>query len=104
MAEPFEEELMLAWRKDRPDTTVLERLEALCRAHYRLEDEDLVLAGEDAGRLPGEPLRVTTLLFWKASERHRVRVFKPATEVSADDLPAPYLAGALRDEGEIDCC
>jgi len=89
----------------RPDVAELERVEALVRARFGVGEDDLVLVSEEAGRLPGLPATMTTILFWSGRERrHRLRLYKPAASVRADDLPAGWLKGALLDEGEGDCC
>ena len=55
--------------------------------------------------MPGLPERMTTILFWTArTDRHRIRIFKPAAEIGAGDLPQAYLRRALVDDGEGDCC
>ncbi len=83
----------------------LERIEALVRARFEVPEDEIVLVSEEAGRLPGLPTRMTTILFWTGrTARHRLRLFKPAAEVSAADLPQSWLRGALVDEGDGDCC
>lgn len=87
------------------DLGALERIEAAVRAHFALDAARIVLVNEEAGRLPGGPDRITTILFWTAPERrHKVRIFKPADQVVAADLPAAWLVNALMDDGEEDCC
>lgn len=89
----------------RPEVDDLERVEALVRDRFGVGEDDLVLVSEEAGRLPGLPPRMTTILFWSGRERrHRLRLYKPAASVVAADLPAGWLKGALLDEGEDDCC
>lgn len=87
-----------------PDLDALERAEALVRARYHLSAETLVLVNEEPGRLPGQPAAMTTILFWKGDTRHRLRLFKRVADVVVDDLPPGWVAGALRDEGDPDCC
>lgn len=87
-----------------PDVTALQRVEAAVRAHFGLGEGDLVVVSEEAGRLPGEPEKITTVIFWRGEQRHRVRVFKPVSVVVLADLPAAWAISALRDEGEADCC
>ena len=87
------------------DPAALDRVEALVRARYRVAEEDIVLVSEEAGRAPGLPARMTTILFWQGrAARYRLRVFKPAAQVVAADLPEGWLKNALLDEGEADCC
>lgn len=87
-----------------PDVSALERAESLVCTRYGLSPSDLVLVREEAGRLPGEPSVMTTVLFWKKENRHRVRVFKPVTALSDTDLPDAWVVGALLDDGGADCC
>lgn len=88
-----------------PDIGDLERVEALVRRHFGIDEGDIVLVTEEPGREPGLPERMTTILFWTGSEaRHRLRVFKPLASVGSSDLPAAWLRAALADEGEADCC
>ena len=96
---------MFARRSIGTDLRDLERIEAIVRSRFAVGDDQIVLVTEEDARLPGGPERVTTILFWTGRDRrHKVRVFKPAAEVSATDLPMSWLRGALLDEGEADCC
>lgn len=90
--------------KPAPNLAALEGVETAVRARFRLKDDDLVIVSEDIGRRAGEPDRMTTILFWKNAERHRVRVFKPVADVRDADLPPLWVAGALRDDGGTECC
>ena len=92
-------------RRATSDLAELDRIETLVRARYGLPDDALVLVTEEDGTLPGEPARSTTVLFWTDRDRrHRLRVFRPAAEVGAGDLPPGWLRGALTDMGDIECC
>jgi hypothetical protein len=94
-------------RRRYPQTEVqeLERIEEIVRARYAVPADQIVLVSEDENRLPGMPDRMTTILFWLAPERRcKVRVFKPASEVSHGDLPPHWLRGALLDDTDQDCC
>jgi hypothetical protein len=83
----------------------LERVETIVRSRFGIVEEALVLVSEETSTLPGAPGNMTTILFWTASAtRHRVRIFKPVSDVTEADLPASWLRGALVDEGDPDCC
>lgn len=83
----------------------LDRIECLVRARFELDAADLVLVSEEPGRLPGFPPWDTTVRFWSGDGvRYRLRVFKPAAEVDAADLPVAWLLPGLIDDGEPDCC
>ncbi len=92
-------------RTTEPEIAQLERIERMVRARYGISDDDIVLVTEEAGRVPGLPVRMTTILFWTGkSIRHRLRLFMPAVAVEEADLPQSWLRGALIDEGDEDCC
>lgn len=97
--------MFLSRAAPRPDPAALARVEALVRARFDVAEDDIVLVTEEPGREPGLPERMTTILFWTArTDRHRIRIFKPAAEIGADDLPQAYLRRAFVDDGEGDCC
>ena len=66
-----------------------------------------ILVAEVACGLPGCPPLETVVAFWSGSEtRHQFKLFKPVTEVSADDLPPGLHEGALAaiDGDRLECC
>lgn len=87
-----------------PDIAALRAVERVVQARFGLSESDLVLVREEPGRGPGDPEVMTTILFWHGGERHRIRLFKPVSEIAESDLPARWLRAALRDDGEADCC
>ncbi len=87
------------------DIAALERVEGWVRARFGLPDAALVLVREEAPAVPGALGPATTVLFWDAGGgRYRLRLFKPVAEVDEADLPARWLLGALKDEGDEECC
>jgi len=87
------------------DVEALERVEAMVRARFGLDATALVLVSDDPTDLPDGPPRATTILFWTARDaRFRLRVFRPAEQVTTDDLPPRWCRGALADTGDADCC
>lgn len=88
----------------RSNVTELERIENDLRKTYGVEDSQIVLVTEEPTRLPGGPKQMTTILFWIKEDRHKLRIFKPATEIMIADLPPMWVRGALLDEGDADCC
>jgi len=83
----------------------LSRIEGWTRARFGLDPADIVLVSEEASGLPGFPALDTTVRFWTDPiTRYRLRVFKPARDVVADDLPPAWLLPALIDDGDPDCC
>lgn len=82
----------------------LDRIEGLVRTRFAVPTNELVLVTEDPGLVPGHPPLLTTVRFWIAGERFRLRFFKSAAEVDMTDLPVAWLLRALVDDGEPDCC
>jgi hypothetical protein len=96
--------MFVRWNSVRPDVAELERVEALVRDRFTLGSGELVIVSEDELRDKGLPKAATTALFWAGGARHRIRVFKPAAEVTERDLPATWLRAALLDDGAAECC
>lgn len=84
--------------------THLDRIEAAVRARFGLAPDDIVLVAEEAGFVPGYPPLLVTVRFWRAAARHRLRIFKPAADIDACDLPPRWLLPTLIDDGDPDCC
>jgi hypothetical protein len=83
-------------RKSTGHLAELDRVKAVTRRHFRLPEEAAILVAELACTQPGCPPLETVVAFWTSDgTRHHVKVFKPAAEVGEDDLPAPWLMGAL---------
>ena len=92
-------------RIQQPALGDLEQLESLVRARYGVGDEQIVLIAQEHSQQPGLPPVSTLILFWGVDGvRHRLRVFRPCGAVTAGDLPPGWLRGALRDDGEAECC
>lgn len=92
-------------KTEQPALGDLEQLESLVRARYGVGEDQIVLITQEHSRQPGLPPVSTVILFWHDDGvRHRLRVFRPCSAVVAGDLPPGWLRGALRDEGESDCC
>lgn len=90
---------------DRADLDHLERIETWIRARFDLRARDLVLVSQEVSGQPGFPPLETVVLFWTGGGlRHRIRLFKPAAEVTEADLPVAWLLPSLVDDGDADCC
>ena len=78
----------------------------LCMFYASLRAADqIVLVSEEASGVPGFPARDTTVRFWTDRDtRYRLRIFKPAAEISETDLPVIWLLPSLIDDGDPDCC
>ena len=88
-------------------SAALVRVRAWTRERFTLADDATIMVTELACTLPGCPPRETVVAFWTAPERrHHFKVFKPAAEVTSDDLPPGWLKDALAipEGGDCDCC
>ena len=83
----------------------LARIETAVRTRYHVPEDQIVLVTQEPARLLGGPDQMTTVLFWMNSDtRHKLRLFKPASEVGQSDLPPAWLRSALLDDDLADCC
>jgi hypothetical protein len=100
--------MLLPSRKKRPEhLQALEQVKAWTRARFKLAPDAAILVVEVACTLPGCPPLETVVAFWTGNEqRHQFKLFKPVTEVVADDLPPVWMKNALvAIEGEgYECC
>ena len=88
----------------RDQLPALQAVEALLRARFALEPADIVLVRQERPTQPGFPQVETAATFWRGDQRYRLRLFKPAAEVGAEDLPPRWLLPSLIDDGLGDCC
>jgi hypothetical protein len=94
-------------RKDADHGLALDRIAAQTRKRFRLGDQAVVLVAELACSLPGCPPLDTVVVFWTPQGvRHRFKIFKPARQVTEEDLPYDWLMRSLAaPEGfDEDCC
>jgi hypothetical protein len=83
------------------------RVTAWTRERFRLEPAHTVLVTELVCGLPGCPPLETVIAFWTAADRrHHLKVFKPVSEVTPDDLPPWWMREALIVDPDADlaCC
>jgi nitrate reductase delta subunit len=88
-------------------SAALARVHGWTRERFALADDIAVMVTELACTLPGCPPRETVVAFWSAPDRrHHFKIFKPAAEISPDDLPPAWLKDALviPPGGDCDCC
>lgn len=94
-------------RRGDAQRAALRQVKQWTRARYNLGDDELVVVTEEEVRLPGVPEKQTLIVFQCADglKRH-YRIFKPAVEVSEDDLPPSWMKDALvTPEGyQCSCC
>ena len=85
----------------------LGRIAEQTRKRFKLGQEAVVLVAELACTLPGCPPLDTVVVFWTPQGvRHRFKIFKPALQVTEQDLPYDWLMRSLAAPegfGE-DCC
>jgi hypothetical protein len=85
----------------------VERVAQQTRARFRLREELVVLVAEIACSVPGCPPLETVVVFWTAAGvRHRFKIFKAVSGITAEDLPYDWLMRSLAaPEGfDADCC
>lgn len=90
-----------------PSAEALARVRAWTQERFALESGETVLATQIACSVPGCPPLETVVSFWtRDGRRHHFKVFKPAAEVTQDDLPYSWLKRALAavDGDGCDCC
>jgi hypothetical protein len=96
--------LRSAWKN--PDhLRALDRVRDWVRTRFSL-GEGAIMVAEVACAVPGCPPIETVIAFWSSGRRHHFKVFKPAAEVTDDDLPPYWMKGALAvsDDFQCECC
>ena len=82
----------------------VELLKDRTRSRFGLDDADAIMVSECACEVPGGPPLQTVVTFWSAEgTRHRFRVFKPATDVTDEDIPPAWLKSSLAGDDAIGC-
>lgn len=85
----------------------LRRLKGWTRERFGLDTGATVLVEEGRTTLEGFPPIETVVTFWTAPDmRHAFTIFKPATEIAADDLPPSWMKNGLVVEiaAGCNCC
>ena len=97
--------MLLRSRNQRPEhVAALDRVKVWTRERFKLADDAAILVSEIACALPGCPPLETVVAFWtEGDKRHQFKLFKPAADVIADDLPPAWLKSALVAIDGIDC-
>jgi nitrate reductase delta subunit len=94
-------------KKSADHLPALDRIAEQTRRRFKLGHEAVVLVAELDCILPGCPPLDTVVVFWTPQGvRHRFKIFKPATQVTEEDLPYVWLMRSLAaPEGfDQDCC
>jgi nitrate reductase delta subunit len=94
-------------RKSTDHLQALDHVAGETRDRFGLSEETVISVSEVACAMPGCPPLETIVVFWTVDGvRHRFKIFKPATEVTRDDMPAAWLRRALEapDDYDDSCC
>jgi len=98
---------MGSFRREASHLASMERIKAMTRERFELDEDTPLLVTEVACASPGCPPLETVVVFWTGpADRHQFKVFKPLDEVGEDDLPFRWMKPALIvPEGYgCDCC
>jgi len=98
---------MLGFTRKSPDRgAALSRVRDWTRTRVALTDDEPVMVSRLACTVPGCPPLETHVVFWTALGRHHFKLFKPAAEVTEDDLPPAFMKNALvaLESAGCDCC
>lgn len=84
----------------------IRQIKAWTRERFSLSDDVSVMVAEVACGMPGCPPLETIVTFWTSPEaRHVFKAFKPAREMTLDDLPPYWMKNAIISDSENpNCC
>lgn len=93
-------------RGDAAQQASLARVRGWVRRRFGLAEDSTILVAEIACTVPGCPPLETVIAFWSDERRYHLKVFKPVSQVTEDDLPPGWLkpAFAVPDDFECGCC
>jgi hypothetical protein len=98
-------------QREAPASAACDAVQALVRARFALGSEAEVMVEDRPTTLPGCPPWETVVDFWLdqadgSRQHHHCKVFKPAQEVQAEDLPPVWMKPALAVPAHYvcDCC
>lgn len=98
----------LSLRKSPAQRAALRQIKRWTKERFALRDDETILVAELACALPGCPPLETVIAFWTndGANRHHIKIFKPALDVTEDDLPPKWMKAALiiHDSFGCDCC
>lgn len=81
-----------------------DRVKAWTRERFGLPEDAHIHVSERACSTAGFPPLETSVAFWTDGEaRHEFRVYRPAAEVSPDDLPPKWMRDTLVSTEASDC-
>ena len=99
--------MLATFRKNLDQLSAIERVTTWVRARFALGDGDTIMVTELACVVPGCPPVETVIAFWTAdTRRYHLKVFKPVTAVTEDDLPPAWMKRelAVPEDFECSCC
>ena len=95
------------FKPDPQQDAALLRVQGWVRERFSLPADSAVLVTELACAQPGCPPLETVIAFWTGQAmRHHYKVFKPARQVTPDDLPPYWMRDALvvPPDWACECC
>jgi hypothetical protein len=91
-------------KKSSDHRKALRRVKDWTRARFGLPDDATILVTEIACSVPGCPPVDTVVAFWtEGDRRHHFKVFKPAAEVTEEDLPPRWMKDRLIEDEVFGC-
>jgi hypothetical protein len=91
-------------KKVPPQREALRRVKDWTRARFRLPEDATIMVTEIACAVPGCPPVDTVVAFCtEGDRRHHFKVFKPAAEVTEDDLPPSWMKDRLVEDEVLGC-
>ena len=91
-------------KKSSDHREALRRVKGWTRARFGLPDDATILVTEIACSVPGCPPVDTVIAFWtEGDRRHHFKVFKPAAEVTEEDLPPRWMKDRLVEDEVFGC-
>lgn len=96
-----------SFQKSASERRAIARVSDWTKKRFKLPIQATVMVAEVNCQIPGCPPVETVIAFWSDTEiRYRIKIFKPVTDVTEDDLPVSWLLPTLIDENDLgcDCC
>lgn len=98
----------MSLRKNPAQRSALRHIKQWTRERFQLGEDETIVVAELACAQPGCPPLETVIAFWTndGADRHHIKIFKPALDVTEDDLPPRWMKNALiiHDGFGCDCC
>jgi hypothetical protein len=96
--------MLRSFKKSPEHREALRRVKDWTRVRFGLTDDATILVTEIACAVPGCPPVDTVVAFWtEGDRRHHFKVFKPAAEVTEEDLPPRWMKDRLIEDEVFGC-